>query len=144
MKLNIGNSRFSTVKFTSYFSVTMNLVCLILGMFYLLFPSYSIIWDVFGIPLLMTFFGNLTLIFVYSNKEKERCKFATKMNLFSYIYLVYIILSIVCMMLGNLLVSVTYSNNIFDNLLSYILIYLFYFGTLIIGIIYAVFGNKTY
>jgi len=66
------------------------------------------------------------------------------MNIFSYTYLSFIILAMVCMMLGNLLVSVTYSNRLIDNLISYALIYLFYFGTLIIGIIYAVFGVKKY
>ena len=50
----------------------------------------------------------------------------------------------VCMLLGNLLVSVTYSNQLIDNLLAYTLTYTFYFGTLIIGIIYAVFGVKIY
>lgn len=133
-----------TIKIASYFSIALNSICLILGIFYLIFPSYSLIWDVFGILLLMTFFGNLTLIFINSNKENGRSKFTRRMNLFSFSYLVYIILAIVCMMLGNLLISVTYSNSIFDNLLAYTLIYLFYFGTLIIGIIYAVFGNKIY
>ncbi|MFX0021955.1 MAG: hypothetical protein ACFE9S_06485 [Candidatus Hermodarchaeota archaeon] len=144
MKSEHNQLRVPTIKIASYSSITLNSVCLILGIFYLLFPFYSIMWDIYGIILLMTFFGNLTLIFVNSNKENGRCKYTAKMNLFSYIYLIYIILAIVCMMLGNLLISVTYSNNIIDNLLAYTLIHLTYFGTLIIGIIYAVFGYKTY
>ncbi|MFW9968832.1 MAG: alpha/beta hydrolase fold domain-containing protein [Candidatus Odinarchaeota archaeon] len=40
--------------------------------------------------------------------------------------------------------SVTYSNQIIDNLVSYLLIGLFYFGTMIIGIIYSIFGIKIY
>ena len=127
-----------------YSSVILNSICVILGIFYLLFPSYSILWDVFGILLLMTFFGNLILIFINSNKTNGRSKFTNKMNLFSYVYLIFIILAIVCMMLGNLLISVTYSNQLIDNLLAYTLTYIFYFGILIIGIIYAVFGSKTY
>jgi len=47
-------------------------------------------------------------------------------------------------MLGNLLASVTYSNQLIDNLLAYILTYFFYFGSLFIGIIYAVIGIKFY
>ncbi|MFW9820637.1 MAG: hypothetical protein ACFFE5_13590, partial [Candidatus Thorarchaeota archaeon] len=144
MNIEKSRIRIPTIKIASYSSITLNSICIILGIFYLLFPSYSITWDVFGIFLLMTFFGNLTLIFVNSNKENGRSKFTARMNLFSYAYLVYIILAIVCMMLGNLLISVTYSNSLIDNLLAYVLIYLFYFATLIIGIIYAVFGNKTY
>ncbi len=144
MKIGENWLKIPTIKFACYSSVTLNSICAILGIFYLVFPSYSILWDVFGILLLMTFFGNLTLIFINSNKENGRSKFTTKMNLFSYVYLIYIILAIVCMMLGNLLVSVTYSNYLIDNLLAYTLIYLFYFGTLIIGIIYAGVGNKTY
>jgi acetyl esterase/lipase len=144
--MKIGKNRLTipTIKIASYSSITLNSVCIILGIFYLLFPSYSLLWDVFGILILMTFFGNLTLIFINSNKENGRSKFTVRMNLFSYAYLVYIILAIVCMMLGNLLVSVTYSNSLIDNLLAYTLIYLFYFGTLITGIVYAVFGYRTY
>jgi hypothetical protein len=66
------------------------------------------------------------------------------MNLFSYGYLIFIVLGLVFMMLGNLLVSVNYSNQLIDNLLAYTLISFFYFGTMIIGIIFAVFSNKTY
>jgi len=144
MKIGKNWLKIPSIIIACYSSVILNSICVILGIFYLLFPSYSILWDVFGILLLMTFFGNLILIFINSNKTNGRSKFTTKMNLFSYVYLIFIILAIVCMMLGNLLISVTYSNQLIDNLLAYTLTYLFYFGILIIGIIYAIFGSQTY
>ncbi|MFX0037448.1 MAG: alpha/beta hydrolase, partial [Candidatus Hermodarchaeota archaeon] len=47
-------------------------------------------------------------------------------------------------MLGNLLISVTYSNRLIHNIGAYLLIYLFYFGTLLMGISYAIFGIKSF
>ncbi|MFX1380006.1 MAG: hypothetical protein ACFFA4_13025 [Promethearchaeota archaeon] len=144
MKIAKNWLKIPSIRIACFSSVILNTVCIILGLFYLLNPSYLILWDVFGILLLMTFFGNLILIFINSNKEDGRYKFCCKMNSFSYLYLIFIILAIVCMILGNLLISVTYSNKIVDNLLAYFLITFFYFGTLIIGIIYALIGIKTY
>ncbi|MFX0040223.1 MAG: hypothetical protein ACFFCY_07875 [Promethearchaeota archaeon] len=144
MKIKKNWLKSYTFKIANYSSVLLNSICIILGIFYLLFPVYLILWDVFGVLLLITFFGNLILIFINSYKKNGRGRFINKMNLLSYVYLAFIILAIVFMMLGNLLVSVTYSNQIIDNLLAYILISLFYFGTFIIGIIYAILGNKTY
>ena len=135
---------FPPIKFASYSSVILNSICIVLGIAYISNPNYSILWDVFGVILLISIFENLLLIFIYSNKNNEKNKFRTKMNLFSYIYLIFIILAMVCMMLGNLLMSVTYSNQLIDNLGAYTLIYFFYFGVLTIGISYAVFGIKTY
>ena len=132
------------IKIACYFSVILNSFCVILGILYLSAPSYLILWDIFGIILLITIFGDLVLILINSNKKNGMCRFSTKMNIFSYCYLAFIILTMACMMLGNLLASVTYSNQLIDNLLAYILTYFFYFGSLFIGIIYAIFGIKVY
>ncbi|MFX0105338.1 MAG: alpha/beta hydrolase, partial [Candidatus Hodarchaeota archaeon] len=128
----------------NYYSIILNSISIVLGIVYILTPSYSTIWDVFGTILLITLFNNLFLIFLNSNKKNETYIFNTRMNLFNYIYLIFIILAMVCMMLGNLLISVTYSNKLIDNLGAYVLIYLFYFGTLFIGIVYAIFGIREY
>ena len=132
------------IKVVCYTSVILNSFCFLLGIFYLLFPFHLILWDVFGILLLIAFFENLILIFIFSNKKNGRSKLTTRMNLFSYAYLIFIIIANICMMLGNLLISVNYSNQLIDNLLGYSLISLAYFGTMIIGIIYAAFGSITY
>jgi predicted esterase len=47
-------------------------------------------------------------------------------------------------MLGNLLISVNYSNKIIDNLAGYLLTYFFYFGNLSIGILYSIGGIKNH
>ncbi|UCC18534.1 MAG: alpha/beta hydrolase [Promethearchaeota archaeon] len=144
--MKIGKNWIKTpkIKIACYSSVIMNSICGLLGIFYLFSSSYSILWDFLGIILLITIFSNLVLVFINSRKRNGHNRFTNKFNIFGYVYLTFIIIAMVCMMLGNLLVSVTYSNQLIDNLLSYILIYLFYFGILIIGIVYAIFGVKTY
>ncbi|MFX1304053.1 MAG: hypothetical protein ACFFBV_08955 [Promethearchaeota archaeon] len=136
--------KFSPLKIASYSSIILNSICIVLGIIYISNPSYSILWDVFGIILLTTLFGNLTLIFINSSKNNEKNIFRTKMTLFSYFYLIFIIIAMVSLMLGNLLISVTYSNQLLDNLGAYTLIYFFYFGVLTIGISYAIFGIKMF
>ncbi|MFX1591290.1 MAG: alpha/beta hydrolase, partial [Promethearchaeota archaeon] len=132
------------IKIAYYFSVILNSICVVLGIIYLSSPSYSILWDIFGFLLLTTIFANLILIFINSCTKIGKYNLNRKLHIFGYVYLAFIILAMVCMLLGNLLVSVTYSNQLIDNLFAYILIYFFYFGTLIIGIIYAVFGINFY
>jgi acetyl esterase/lipase len=134
----------STLKIAYASTIILNTASILLGVFYILTANYSIFWDVFGIILLITLFGNLILVFSNSIRNKRRKKVSSKMNLFSYIYLVIIIFSMICLMLGNLLVSVNYSNRLIDNAGGYTLIYLFYFGNLIVGIIYASYGFKNY
>ncbi|UCD02463.1 MAG: alpha/beta hydrolase [Promethearchaeota archaeon] len=144
--MRIGRNwlKISPVKIASYSSVILNSICIVLGITYISNPTYSILWDIFGTILLMTLFENLVLIFINSIKNNEKKIFRTKMNFFSYFYLIFIIFAMVSMMLGNLLISVTYSNQLIDNLGAYTLIYVFYFGVLTIGISYAIYGIKIY
>jgi len=136
--------KFPPIKVASYSLVILNSICIVLGITYISNPTYSILWDIFGVLLLLTLFGNLILIFINSSKNHKKNLFRNKMNFFSYFYLIFIIFAMVGLMLGNLLISVTYSNQIIDNLGTYTLIYSFYFGVLAIGISYALFGIKRY
>ena len=59
----------------------------VLGILYISTPSYLILWDIFGIILLITIFGNLILILINSNKKNGICRYSDKLNIFSYCYL---------------------------------------------------------
>ena len=136
--------RIPPFKITNYSSVILNSCCIVLGIIYISFPIYSILWDVFGVILLITLFNNLTVIFINSIKRSDNYIVLPKWNLLSYIYLIFIIFATICMMLGNLLISVTYSNQLIDNFGAYTLVYLFYFSAMAFGIFYAIFGIKIY
>ncbi|MFW9990194.1 MAG: hypothetical protein ACFFC3_16250, partial [Candidatus Odinarchaeota archaeon] len=125
-----------------YLTFILNSCCIFLGVLYISFPIYSILWDYFGVILLITIFENLIMISINSIKERNNHFLFPKWNLLSYIYLIFIIIAIICMILGNLLISVTYSNRLIDNLGAYMLIYLFHFGIMAFGIFYAVFGIR--
>lgn len=142
--MNTNNKwlKFPPSKIVSYLTVILNSCCIFLGIIYILFPIYSTLWDYFGVILLIALFENIILIFINSIKERNNHFKFPKWNLLSYIYLIFIIIAIVCLMLGNLLISVTYSNRLIDNLGAYMLIYLFYFGTMAFGIFYAIFGIR--
>jgi len=144
MKIRDKWLRFTPFKITNYSSIILNSFCIVLGIIYISFPFYFILWDIFGVILLVTLFNSLTMIFVNSIKAIKENNIRTKWNLISYIYLIFIILATICMMLGNLLISVTYSNQLIYNFGAYTLVYLFYFGLMSFGIFYAIFGIKIY
>ncbi len=126
-------------KIISSLTIILDSLCLVFGIFYILQPSYSVLWDFIGVILTITLFENL--LFVYFNFHK-RDVLRTKMNLISYGFLILIIIAILCIMLGNLLLSSTYSNSFIDNFGAYTMIYFSYFGILIYGVSFALFNIK--
>ena len=120
---------------TSSVTICMNLFSIALGISYFVISRYSILWDILGVILLITLFENL--LFIYFNLYKKNI-LKGKTVLISYGYLVLIILAFLFMMLGNLLLSVTYSTSLLGNLGAYCMIYISYFGILIYGIAFAI------
>ncbi|MHA2475049.1 MAG: hypothetical protein ACXAES_17640, partial [Promethearchaeota archaeon] len=120
---------------TSSVTIGLNLFCIALGISYFVISRYSILWDILGVILLITLFENL--LFIYFNLYKKNI-LKGKTVLISYGYLVLIILAFLFMMLGNLLLSVTYSTSLLGNLGAYCMIYISYFGILIYGIAFAI------
>ena len=122
---------------TSYATITLNLFCIVLGILYNLNPTSSILWDIFGVILTLTLFENL--LYIYFNLHKRNI-LRGKTRMISYVFLIVIIFAIPCMMMGNLLLSVTYSNKIIDTLGAYVLTYFGYFSVLIYGLSFALFN----
>ena len=129
--------RLRNVIVTSYLTITLNLFCIALGILYIINPTSSLLWDVFGVILITTIFENL--LFIYFNLHK-RNMLRVKTRLISYGFILFIIFAIPCMMLGNLLLSSIYSNELIDTLGAYVLTYFGYFGILIYGFSFALFN----
>ena len=71
MKISETWLKIRPIKVANYSSVIMNSICIVLGIAYIINPTYSAIWDVFGVFLLIALFVNLFLIFINSNKNNE-------------------------------------------------------------------------
>ncbi|MHA1913211.1 MAG: alpha/beta hydrolase [Promethearchaeota archaeon] len=123
------------ITITSFVTIFLNLFSIALGISYFIISRYSIFWDIFGVILIITLFENL--LFIYFNLYKKDILRGKTLRI-SYGYLVLIIVAFLFMMLGNLLLSVTYSNSLLDNLGAYCMIYISYFGILIYGITFAI------
>ncbi|MFX1573168.1 MAG: hypothetical protein ACFFB0_10500 [Promethearchaeota archaeon] len=127
------------IKLTSCLTLILNTFCIIFGLLYILKPSSSVFWDFIGVIITITLFENL--LFVYFNLHKSN-KLSPKVTIVSYIYLIFIIIAILFIILGNLLLSSVYSNIFIENFGSYCIIYFSYFGILLYGIFFAVFNLK--
>ena len=137
MPNNLVKSRNTTV--ISYITATLDLFCIAFGILFILNPLYSILWDIFGVILVFTIFVNL--LFIYFTLYKKNI-LRVKTHFISYGFLLLIIIAVPFMMLGNLLLSVIYSNNVIDTVGAYLLLYLGYFGIFVYGFIFALFELK--
>lgn len=130
-------NRYFTIKIVSYASIVLNLACVILGIIYLTIPIYSILWDIFGVVLLIAFFENILLIYLNSMRLNKTSPLGNKINLLCYGYLIFLIFAMLLLPLCNFLISVTYSNDIIDNLITGGIVVIFYFGVLVFGMLIA-------
>jgi acetyl esterase/lipase len=127
-----------SIKAISYFAFIFNILSLVFGLIYLLtMNNYSSWWDIGGIIYLITLFGNFLLIYLDSIRVNRTHKIGNRISLLGYFYLAFIILAMLGMFLGNFIYSVTYSPEVMANLGSFVLVYLSYFGGLILGFIIA-------
>jgi len=136
-------TNYFTVKNITKASIILNLASIIMGIMYLTNPVYSILWDVFGVILIITLIGNLVLVFVTTNHLNKTSKEGNRLNILCYFYLVYTILAMFFMLGGNLLISVTYSNDISWMFAGYMLVFSGYFGLLVLGLLIAYWNAKT-
>ncbi|MCP4760752.1 MAG: hypothetical protein GY870_03155, partial [archaeon] len=132
-----------TLKNTCVVLLLMNIASIVLGISYLAIQSYNIIWDLFGIILLGSLFGNIILIHNTWKKINNNSKIGNRINLLFYGYLVFSVFAMPLMFLCNFLISNSYSNEISDNIVMVSIVYISYFGLLLIGIgiIYLILSN---
>jgi len=122
-----------SIKRVSSALIFLNLACIIFGIFYLIIPIYNLFWDIFGIILFITLFGNILLVYLNTIKLNKTVKLGTRLNLACYIYLIFIIFGMLIIPISNFLISITYSSAIRDNIGKYGAFFFFYFGILILG-----------
>jgi acetyl esterase/lipase len=134
MKYNFRKiNTFFSIKNVSSVLIILNLACIILGVFYVIIPIYNLLWEIFGIILFITLFGNLLLVYLNTIKLNKTTKVGNRLNLVSYVYLIFIILGMLIIPISNFFISITYSSLIRDNIGLYGLIFIFYFGILLFG-----------
>ncbi|MHA1439548.1 MAG: alpha/beta hydrolase [Promethearchaeota archaeon] len=126
-----------SIKNVSYSLLALNLLCIAFGIIYLLIPISNIVYDVFGVILLITLFGNLLLIYLNSLKLNRTTKIGNRFNILCYFYLLFIIFAIGWIIWGNLKIVTNYSNEFGDNLKAYAFICFGYFGILTFSLFIA-------
>ncbi len=121
-----------------------NLASCVLGIAYLLSPTYTPLWDIMGGIVLATFLGNLILLYAIDRAVNKASALGRRLNLWSYSSLVVIIVGMGSLMWGNMLVSGTYYGLLPGMGWAYAIIFLSYFAMVGIGIIVAGLGLKYY
>lgn len=117
--------------------IILNLASIILGIIYLAIEVYNIVWDIFGVILLITLFGNVLLIYLNSAKVNRSTKLGNKINLLCYIYLIFMIVGIILIFGSIMLIQMSYTSDILSNIGKYIALFVGYFGILGFGLGFA-------
>ncbi|MHA1551047.1 MAG: alpha/beta hydrolase [Candidatus Heimdallarchaeaceae archaeon] len=126
------------IKTTNIFSLIFNSVAIILGLIYLFFPVYSVIWNIFGYIYVIAIALNFYQIYFIDRRIQLKGKTGSRLYVLGFFYLIFQVFSIINMNIGNMFISVTYSNLFVDNIYSYILVANGFFGVFIIGMIFNI------
>lgn len=119
----------------------LNILCIILGVFYISVRNHSIGWNVFGSVLIITLLGNFLLVYIDNIVLDKNNKSAKTIKVLGYVYLINNIFAMLGMMIGNFTLSNSYSNTVRENLYLYITIYSSYFSIFILGIFISYLNN---
>ncbi|MFX1497919.1 MAG: alpha/beta hydrolase [Promethearchaeota archaeon] len=133
---------FLTIKRVSYFSIILNPICIVSGIFYLIFPTYNAYWDILGILIIVTLFTNGLLVYINSIKVNKASKLGKRLNLICYGYLGFTILALMGIMGGNLLIYSSYQALSVNSEFGYFLIYFCYFSLFGFTFFIAIFDIK--
>jgi len=126
------------IKTTNIFSLIFNSVAIILGIIYLFVPVYSVIWNIFGYIYVIAIALNFYQIYFVDRRIHLKGKAGSNLYIIGFFYLIFQVLSILNMNLGNMFISVTYSNLFADNIYSYILVADGFFGMFITGLVFNI------
>ncbi len=114
----------------NYGALCFNSVSIILGFIYLFFQNQTTLWILFGVLLLVNFLFNFVYLYFTGRYINEDSSLRKKINILSYIYLLFSPIAVLLMNMGNMLTSVTYSNLLKNNKGSYIMVFIGFFGLL--------------
>ncbi|MFX1358180.1 MAG: alpha/beta hydrolase [Promethearchaeota archaeon] len=130
------------VRNLSIFSFNLNSFCIVLGIIYLIIPTYTHLWDIFGILLSITLFENLFLAYLTSVRVNKSTKLGNRINFICYINMLFTIMAYLCMIIGNLLLSSSFSYRLIDNLGAFTIINFCFFGILVFALSISVINIK--
>ncbi len=128
-----------TVQKVGVAALISNLTSIALGVAFIAYQDYIVLWDIFGVILVFTIYWNLFQAFYIGNKLNKNQELGRKLNYLCYIFLAATILAMIGIMAGNLLISASYSNK---NLGIYAFVYGWYFGILAFGAVISLVALK--
>jgi acetyl esterase/lipase len=116
-----------------YIGLSLNILVILFGAFYIINKSSSWLWNIYGIIILITLFLNFILIYLEGRNLNEQSKLRKAIRLLGYIYLIIVVIAMFNMLIGNFTLSNSYSSNIKYNINLYYVIYFNYFIIFIVG-----------
>lgn len=125
----------NSVSIFSIILVTLNLLCIVLGIFYIKLNKNSAMWNILGLCIIATLFMNFLLVYLNSLQLKGDRRIIKLTKLLGYVYLFSVILGMLGMLIGNVTLSNSYSSDFNENIYLYFTIYFSYMSIFIIGII---------
>jgi acetyl esterase/lipase len=112
---------------SSYSILTLNLISFLVGLIYLLYSKYNLIWSIFGIFFTIVLASNFAYCFLLSKRINKNLKARKVINYLIYFYLVFIIPAILLMNSGSLAISISYYERFVEIFFSNLLIILGFF-----------------
>ncbi len=136
-----------TLKNVSFIALFLNIIALVFGAVYLVLSSFGIVyifvlWDIFGVLMIVTFLNNFLLIYFNDIKLNKNTQLGNKLNILCYGFLIFQIFAISLIFLGNWRYYAIYSTDPLDAIRSYVFICIGYFGVLLFGMAIALIDIK--
>jgi len=123
------------LKKISNISIFLNIITSALGILYLIMPSPSILYDVFGIFMIFSWSFNLIILFVIDKYLNKSSTIGKKINRHSYFFIISFILCILMIVFGIIFTNFILSG--FLAILGSLLIISGFFIIVIYGIYYS-------
>jgi hypothetical protein len=129
-------------KIFSYFLIFLNSICITIGTIYLIvaYENYQLelVWDIFGILILISLYANILLIYIDTIKLNKMIKLGNQINLFCYFMLVFMLISFLLMSGGNFIISISYNTSF----VGFVLVIIGYFGDFLFGFLLSYLNIK--
>jgi hypothetical protein len=126
----------------NYFILLINLITIFLGIVFFINPIQSILWDIFGVIMLISFFGTLMLTFINDLVLVKTDDIGKKINHFCYYYLVFFILAWIFLLINAGISSLIHTTDIAMFIILDFLTYVGFFGMTLFGTFLAYLGIK--
>lgn len=130
-------NNYSKMRYGAKLLTVLNLLCILLGIQYIMDYNHDILCSIFGIILIITLIGNFLLIYYDKIVLTFKNKITKTIIILGYFYLINNVLAMLGMFIGNYTLSNSFSNTVSENINLYRTIYFSYFSIFILGVIIA-------